>query len=49
MATVMIVVLTPLPIFTISEGQNLYFNLYPSLLRLLAKNLQKQKALLGSM
>jgi hypothetical protein len=38
-----------LPIFTISEDQNLTFSLSPSLLRPLAKNLQKQKSLLGSM
>jgi hypothetical protein len=47
-ATVAIVVLT-LPIFTISEDKNLTFRLSPSLLRPLAKNLQKQKLLLGSM
>jgi hypothetical protein len=39
----------PLPIFTISEDQNLTFSSSPSLLRPLAKNLQKQKSLLGSM
>jgi hypothetical protein len=33
----------PPPIFTISEGQNLTYSLSPSLLRLLAKTLQKQK------
>ena len=32
-----------LPIFTISEDQNLTFSLSPSLLRPLAKNLQKTK------
>jgi hypothetical protein len=31
------------PIFTISEGQNLTYSLSPSLLRFLAKNLQKTK------
>jgi hypothetical protein len=35
--------------FTIFEGQNLAYSLSPSLMRLLAKNLQKQKSLLGSM
>jgi hypothetical protein len=35
--------------FTISKDQNLTFSLSPSLLRPLAKNLQKQKLLLGSM
>jgi hypothetical protein len=35
--------------FKISEDQNLTFSLSPSLLRPLAKNLQKQKLLLGSM
>ncbi len=39
----------PLPIFTISEDQNLTFSLSPSLLRPLAKNFQKQKSLWGSM
>jgi hypothetical protein len=39
----------PPPIFTIFEGQNLTFSLYPSLLRLLAKNLQKQISFIGSM
>ncbi len=39
----------PPPIFTISQDQNLNFSLSPSLLRLLAKNLQKQNSLLGSM
>ncbi len=38
----------PLPIFTISKDENLTFSLSPSLLRPLAKNLQKQKLLLGS-
>jgi hypothetical protein len=38
-----------LPIFTISEDQNLTFSLSPLLLRPLAKNLQKHKSLLGSM
>jgi hypothetical protein len=35
--------------FTISKDKNLTFSLSPSLLRLLAKNFQKQKSLLGSM
>jgi hypothetical protein len=39
----------PLPIFTISKDKNLTFSLFPSLWRPLAKNLQKQKSLLGSM
>jgi hypothetical protein len=39
----------PHPIFTISEGQNFTFSFSPSLLRLLAKNLQKPKSLLWSM
>jgi hypothetical protein len=39
----------PLPIFTISKDENLNFSLSLSLLRPLAKNLQKQKSLLGSM
>jgi hypothetical protein len=39
----------PPPIFTIFKGQNLTFRLSPSLLRLLAKNLQKRISLLGSM
>jgi hypothetical protein len=45
--TVAIILLT-LPIFTISEDKKLTFSLSPSLLRPLAKNLQKQKSLLGS-
>jgi hypothetical protein len=36
-------------IFTISEDQSLTFSLSPSLLRPLAKNLQNQKSLVGSM
>jgi hypothetical protein len=47
-ATAAIVVLTPAN-FNISEDQNLAFSLSSSLLRPLAKNLQKQKFLLGSM
>jgi hypothetical protein len=39
----------PCQFFTISEDQNLTFSLSPTLLRPLAKNLQKQKLLLGSM
>jgi hypothetical protein len=39
----------PCQFFTISEDQNSTFSLSPSLLRPLAKNLQKQKLLLGSM
>jgi hypothetical protein len=35
------IVACPLPIFTISAEQNLTFSLFPSLLRPLAKNLQK--------
>jgi hypothetical protein len=48
-ATAVIVVLTHPPIFTIFEGQNLTFSLYPSLLKLLTKTLQKPKTLPGSM
>ncbi len=47
-ATAAIVVLTPANFFTISEEQNLTCGLSPSLLSHLAKNLQKQKSLLGS-
>jgi hypothetical protein len=39
----------PCQFLPISEDQNLTFSLSPSLLRPLAKNLQKQKSLLGSM
>ncbi len=39
----------PCQFFTISKDENLTFSLSPSLLRPLAKNLQKQKSLLGSM
>jgi hypothetical protein len=47
-ATAAIVLLTPANFYH-SQDKNLTFSLSPSLLRPLAKNLQKQKLLLGPM